>query len=155
MCAGWTSDLPSCVCVVIVCVLFGRGMLMYECGAAFLLHASYVVLAHHGCRTYSKCRTQLELVVSACRSADVYEFSTETLFFGRQDAMQVGAGAAQLLWVLLIVVARQHQALALCKVLTSSYTHILQPGPADGGTLTMSARSAAINGFMSLASCLL
>jgi hypothetical protein len=24
----------------------------------------------------------------SCRSADVYEFSTETLFFGRQDAMQ-------------------------------------------------------------------
>lgn len=30
----------------------------------------------------------LLLSSSVCRSADVYEFSTETLFFGRQDAMQ-------------------------------------------------------------------
>lgn len=46
-------------------------------------------VGHGADQAAGKDTESLCMVLAACRSADVYEFSTETLFFGRQDAMQV------------------------------------------------------------------
>lgn len=56
---------------------------------ALRLHLSECIQASH--RTHTLIGKAVFLPWVASRSADVYEFSTETLFFGRQDSMQRSA----------------------------------------------------------------